>query len=449
MIWFWMQVFTMLTGTFAWLVWKLFGQSRQFQLQIPLLRGILWGVILNWLVPVLLVIWWIREPPYKFHRDIFGVTPVLKTVLKNVFLVWLIGFLVNAFCFAVQFHQIHTDKKRARILNGRIKEKETAICRKFGIKRVPMIYQSSAIVSPVTTGIIRQGIFLPDTTMEEDVELVLTHELMHLKHRDYWMRYALILIHCIHWYNPFARQLFWDANEWNEHYCDFDCCRELQMKSETYFAHIRECIKEIRRQKEMRRLQSGLCKNQNSMRKREELMNKVEVVKMKGKMVRRAVIIGSMAITLLLGYAVSYGAVIAYDQTVRHTAVEIQLPMDETELELFVETVQDAPKNIAVIEEMLEITKGRTSTLKEWSLDPVQEIRYSAIYLEKGAVVDLYVSSSQIVDYGLILPDGTKNYVTAQKGDRSFEISESGEYRIFIRNRNNVSASGSIIIILN
>lgn len=69
-------------------------------------------------------------------------------------------------------------------------------------KSVPM--RCSLFTStPVLVGIFRYQIVLPNYTLQDDqLELVLKHELIHLKRYDNWIKIYLELLKCMHWFNP-------------------------------------------------------------------------------------------------------------------------------------------------------------------------------------------------------------------------------------------------------
>ncbi|MEM7476956.1 MAG: M56 family metallopeptidase, partial [Planctomycetota bacterium] len=76
----------------------------------------------------------------------------------------------------------------------------------IGIKRSVQILYSDKIISPATTGILRPVILLPSVDSSrlhaEDLEMVLTHELMHIKRFDLAWILVANLAHALHWFNP-------------------------------------------------------------------------------------------------------------------------------------------------------------------------------------------------------------------------------------------------------
>ncbi len=76
-------------------------------------------------------------------------------------------------------------------------------------KRVPL-YESTAINSPMLIGFWQPRIYLPQamlaemTRRENDICLILHHELVHYKRKDILYKWLFQAALCVHWFNPFA-----------------------------------------------------------------------------------------------------------------------------------------------------------------------------------------------------------------------------------------------------
>lgn len=73
--------------------------------------------------------------------------------------------------------------------------------------RLPL-YESTAVNSPMLIGLIKPYIILPSALLtelkdrENDICLILHHELVHYKRRDIWYKWLFQAVLCIHWFNP-------------------------------------------------------------------------------------------------------------------------------------------------------------------------------------------------------------------------------------------------------
>ena len=93
---------------------------------------------------------------------------------------------------------------REEIREGSVRALADELSAKIGIKRVVKVYESSIISGPVMIGMMHPGIILPKKTAgQEDISLILHHELVHCKKRDLWYKWLYQAVLCIHWFNPF------------------------------------------------------------------------------------------------------------------------------------------------------------------------------------------------------------------------------------------------------
>lgn len=83
--------------------------------------------------------------------------------------------------------------------------------------------QSYSSRSPFVIGLSRCSIVLPayllDQTDTALVDSILIHELIHIKHRDHWLRLLQCFLLSIHWFNP----LCWLAFRLQQRDCEFYC----------------------------------------------------------------------------------------------------------------------------------------------------------------------------------------------------------------------------------
>lgn len=69
------------------------------------------------------------------------------------------------------------------------------------------VYSSGAIGTPIAVGVLRPRILLPDNMLpldEETLNYVLRHELTHIDRFDIVKKNLLLVVACLHWFNPLA-----------------------------------------------------------------------------------------------------------------------------------------------------------------------------------------------------------------------------------------------------
>ncbi|CAH8713424.1 M56 family metallopeptidase [Paenibacillus thiaminolyticus] len=92
---------------------------------------------------------------------------------------------------------------------------------------VEMAY-SSAIRSPILVGLWKSTIFLPiDNTINVDLNMIMHHELIHLKRRDLWVKALSLGASSLHWFNPLVHVLRKDIHIWSELSCDEEVVKEM------------------------------------------------------------------------------------------------------------------------------------------------------------------------------------------------------------------------------
>lgn len=83
---------------------------------------------------------------------------------------------------------------------------------------------STLFDEPCTTGIRQKYIIIPAKLLNdissEDIEFLLSHELMHIKRKDVPLKLFLLVLNSLNWFNPLFYLLKWSLHEWTEMGCD-------------------------------------------------------------------------------------------------------------------------------------------------------------------------------------------------------------------------------------
>ncbi|WP_167958217.1 M56 family metallopeptidase [Anaerosporobacter faecicola] len=91
------------------------------------------------------------------------------------------------------------------------------------LHRTITVHQTDRITSPLTYGILRPVILLSkytDWENEEQLQYILSHEYIHICRFDAVRKLFLLIVLCIHWFNPFVWLMYRYANRDIELYCD-------------------------------------------------------------------------------------------------------------------------------------------------------------------------------------------------------------------------------------
>lgn len=154
---------------------------------------------------------------------------ILASFLQYAAIIWIIGVLLTAlrklwiyrrFVKEVRMGDVAIAEQKqlgksgelcsrcAPVTDERILWQYAEIQRKLRIgKRVPL-YESTVIDIPMLIGFWQPRIYLPQALLsqmngrENDICLILHHELVHYKRKDIWYKWLFQAALCVHWFNP-------------------------------------------------------------------------------------------------------------------------------------------------------------------------------------------------------------------------------------------------------
>lgn len=96
-----------------------------------------------------------------------------------------------------------------------------AVRKDMGPKKLPPIRVTSAVDSPMMTGLLRPTLLLPTEDFGElELAFILRHELTHYRRCDLWYKLVLMLANTMHWFNPLIYLLRREAERDLELTCD-------------------------------------------------------------------------------------------------------------------------------------------------------------------------------------------------------------------------------------
>lgn len=109
------------------------------------------------------------------------------------------------------------------------------------LQRSISIRQSDRTAAPLTYGVLRPVILLPNKTDWENTEqlqYVLLHEYVHIRRLDTVTKFITTIALCIHWFNPFVWVMYVLFNRDLELSCDESVVRFLGISSKTDYARV-------------------------------------------------------------------------------------------------------------------------------------------------------------------------------------------------------------------
>lgn len=169
--------------------------------------------------------------------------------------VWLIGVLGFGIFFAVAYFKCRREFRAALPVGNDYAKRWL---QSHQLRRPVTIRQSDRISAPLTYGVFRPVILMPETadwTDKETLDYVLGHEYMHIRRFDALTKLALTSALCIHWFNPMVWIMYILANRDIELSCDEAVIRGFGERTKSAYAMT------LIRMEEMRSGLSPLCNN--------------------------------------------------------------------------------------------------------------------------------------------------------------------------------------------
>lgn len=95
------------------------------------------------------------------------------------------------------------------------------------------------ITTPMLTGLFQPTILLPDKPIADDeMELILEHELTHYKHKDLLINLVGVLALCIHWFNPILYLCMPAVYGDGECYCDESVLKNKDLEYRRFYGEV-------------------------------------------------------------------------------------------------------------------------------------------------------------------------------------------------------------------
>ena len=156
-----------------------------------------------------------------------------KRILQIACVIWLIGVLFTALRKLWIYRRFVKGvcAACAPVSDQRILAQYAEINRRLGVQKIMPLYESAVIESPMLIGLFNPCIYLPSGFLKEmvgkenDIILILHHELVHFKRRDLWYKWVFQAALCVHWFNPLLYVF--------QHKFNIDCelaCDETMLK---------------------------------------------------------------------------------------------------------------------------------------------------------------------------------------------------------------------------
>lgn len=115
------------------------------------------------------------------------------------------------------------------------------VSREVGLRHKPRLVMSPQVTSPAVTGLLRPLLLLPpgfeQNFTAEEKQLILHHELMHLKRGDLPLNTLLCVLLALHWFNPLLWLAFFKVRADREAACDAQVLENATPQRRSAYGH--------------------------------------------------------------------------------------------------------------------------------------------------------------------------------------------------------------------
>lgn len=369
-------------------------------------------------------------------------------IFVAVFIIWTAGILIGG------FWEYKKEKKLLGILKKHSFERKDEglegirrqLCEEIKIKRKISFFISDLADIPFTTGVFHPIIFLPEKgTNEENLKLVIKHELIHCKKYDCLYRKLLFWICAVYWFNPALRRFTKYFIEINEFACDEWTLEGVKPKERFDYARLlvnMEC-------------QTVSFMDAAFLTGHTESYLERRMVHMKTKkngMKRIALGVTSFVFAMMwsvTAFAASSGAAYLQNIAARNIYQGTEVKINGNIYEEKTDTIE-----LQELEELSSSIQLRQFTEIEKDISAGERISLGYSELSAGDKIALTLeadSAKASFCAGYIDSSGKRTYASTTSGElnQSFKISKSGKYQIFIENtgKTKIHISGAVTII--
>ena len=441
---------TSLTGSIVLLVWYFIGKGLEWLGYLDIRYSLLKLVLVFFALPICYLIFTriVQIWPKWDGGVLFLQTPALLKGCNIFCVMWFagVGIFGSWYLLLLAMLRKRYQGKTMECREAEIKEFLFA-CELLGLSPGKVeVWRNYGIVVSEFIGIRHPTIMFPvEKYTEEDLRTMFVHELIHYKQRDIWIKHSITIILIFHFFNPVVWWLHFSIRRWSEYACDRKAC-EYAGGMDPYFDSITEMVADVGKVKAYFTVQQ--VEDEHQLLERVVHMKKFIGFQKKSP-IAAAVVCGVLvAVSSVTVCAASAGMAKQYRNLYRVSVVEEVERMEITELEEF----EEAPGTGTSIEEEGELQeKVRSTATFAWTVSGNVLKKTPEFDAKAGGSIKVMATApaNKYVNVGIIEPDGTKRYVR-EKGDiyHEFSLDQTGKYRVFVENKNDISVKieGSYIV---
>lgn len=405
-------------------------------------------VVLFFLLPIAFVILKVYNEVVGDGR-LFGPTPAIVRFCNWFVPLWGIGVVIALTYIILSMLRVKYRFREAFSCPFRVQAIFDDLKCEMHLKRSPLqLVQCYHAEVPCTYGVLTPRIVLPvEDYSDDELRVILLHEMTHYKQKDVVLKVLSYFMLMIHYFNPFAWMVFFKVQKWSEFVCDFRTSKHFDGIN-SYF-NIILCIAMEKPSK------SGLVSHlANSSR---ELKERARKLRRNSEMKKRSML--SMVLVLSTAFLLSstsvYAATVecadAYIAVEQATSVEASTPQSVA-LTDGVMVEHGESHRLTIVEGEIKEPLNRAGSMFEWDVPAGHRVYAPWVKCQAGdeLMVSALIDPNNVsIRVGLEDSMGYRYYVVGSEAiAHTYDITSSGEYRIYVQNDSStdVEVVGSYLI---
>lgn len=164
--------------------------------------------------------------------------------------IWLCGVLFLAARSLWQWHTLQRLLRAAQSPGAEWQARLVQLCQRFGLRRPVRLLCSARAITPMLIGWIKPAILLPASLVSgfppQQVELIIAHELAHVRRWDYLANLFQVVIETVLFYHPAVHWIGCDVRNAREECCDDLVLRTASSGSALAYARALAGLEELR-----------------------------------------------------------------------------------------------------------------------------------------------------------------------------------------------------------
>lgn len=436
-----------ITGTLFFLIGILFSKIW-FKHDTKFLRFMVITTLCGYTVPFVYLVLYMNKRiavilAVRSNLNLFYNTPTTKELFSILGTVWIVMFLL------LLVYRLFRHHRWVVLCRGNIPEEDKMverrfrdICAELGIKDKVALYRNDSIKIACTTYHHGPMVILPFVKYkEEEIDVILYHELCHYLERDVYLKTWSVLVTLLHVFNPLAHILLYQMDLICEECCDRLACEKGNeiFTTQEYFRVIFDMLLTDGKRERYQLL--ALVDSRSNYERRVKYMSEYLS---QGKMKKRLAVVLSVGFLLgssMTALAAGNELTDAYEDITKETSEKTSiLTMENTDEQTFEELCRaydlDPDKVVMMEDDNIE-ARGRVFNV-EWDVPADTTYMTSGFRESEGDEVSVTVAGTpEDITFQTGIKDPNEIMIYVEGEDvvfHTFDIEINGRYYFFVTN---------------